>query len=123
MPRLESHDEGRVCVCISEHRPAPLELERHHIWPLGMGGPDVDWNIAWVCPTTHMNTHELMRFLLNGKITTWFDAVELYDVPVNRYAWYLATEGIRRWRSFGTTPSFLALREEPPEGRSSDYLG
>lgn len=123
VPGLEAHDEGRACVCISEHRPAPLELERHHIWPLGMGGPDNEWNVAWVCPTAHANTHELMRFLLNGKIVTWQDAMSLYTQPVNRYAWWLATEGIRRWQTFGSIPEMQTLRESPPEGDSSFYLG
>lgn len=55
------HDHGRTCVCVADHRPRPAELNRHHIVPLYAGGPDVETNIAWVCPTTHVSTHELLR--------------------------------------------------------------
>lgn len=55
------HDDGQHCHCVSDHNPNPMELNRHHIWPLYAGGPDEDWNIVWLCPTTHVNVHELLR--------------------------------------------------------------
>lgn len=56
-----SHDHGKVCTCVADHNPEPQELHRHHIWPLAQGGPDTEENIAWLCPTSHVNVHELLR--------------------------------------------------------------
>lgn len=95
-----SHDTGRGCVCMAEHRPAPLELERHHIWPTGMGGPDVDSNIAWVCPTTHTNCHEMLRAMVRDQtIVAYSTFAEVYIPPVSRYAYNLAVDGFRRWQA------------------------
>lgn len=56
-----AHDFGRECQCVTEHRPQPIELHRHHIVPLYAGGPDVESNTVWICPTAHVSTHELLR--------------------------------------------------------------
>lgn len=92
-----SHDLGRACACRTTHAPHPLELERHHIWPSGMGGPDTEDNVVFVCPTTHTNTHELLRLFMRDGPLTWTDVGEIYDVPVSRYAFDLAHEGYRRF--------------------------
>ncbi len=94
-----SHDAGRVCLCMGTHRPAPLELERHHILPLAMGGDDVEANVVWVCPTTHTNIHEILReiFRREGHLT-WGQAVDDWPMPVSEYAFDLAHEGYRRFR-------------------------
>ncbi len=92
-----SHDEGQRCACVSEHRPAPLEHDGHHAWPLGMGGPDTDENIVWVCPTTHRNAHELLRLLIRSGRLTYTQVADLYDVPVSRYAYALALRGYDLW--------------------------
>jgi hypothetical protein len=49
------------CLCVADHQPEPQSLDRHHIWPLGMEGPDTPGNIVVICPTTHRNVHELLR--------------------------------------------------------------
>lgn len=93
-----SHDEGWQCHCVTEHRPAPLELERHHIHPLGLGGPDVVQNVAWVCPTTHTNVHELLRWFINeSRVVPWRDVTDRYEQAVSRYAYDLAKEGYQRY--------------------------
>lgn len=56
-----SHDSEGACVCCSDHNPNPMELHRHHVWPKYYGGPDIPENLVWVCPTTHVNVHELLR--------------------------------------------------------------
>ena len=63
------HDDGRICDCVRDHVPNPHELHRHHVWPLALGGPDAEWNLVWLCPTAHVNTHELLRewFRLGGE--------------------------------------------------------
>lgn len=55
------HDAGQYCNCVGSHNPNPMELHRHHIWPLGEGGPATDDNVVWLCPTSHVNVHELFR--------------------------------------------------------------
>ncbi len=45
------------------HRPKPMELHRHHVWPLAEDGPDTAANLIWVCPTTHVSVHEYLREL------------------------------------------------------------
>lgn len=36
-------------------------VHRHHVWPLGEGGPDREDNVIYVCPTGHDAIHELLR--------------------------------------------------------------
>lgn len=93
-----SHDRGKRCHCQAQHRPEPLELERHHVWPLGMGGPDVESNVVWVCPTTHTNTHELLRHMMKAGPLTWGEVGSMYDQQVSRYAFTLAHDGYNLWR-------------------------
>lgn len=94
------HDTGKTCRCIATHRPAPLELEKHHIWPLGMGGPDTADNIEWLCPTTHTNAHELLRAMVKiQQILPFQHFVDLYEQPVSRHAYEVACEGFRRWQA------------------------
>ncbi|QNN52488.1 HNH endonuclease signature motif containing protein [Nocardioides mesophilus] len=90
-------DVGKVCVCRKPHAPEPLDLEYHHVWPKGMGGPDVPENAVFICPTTHTNTHELLRLIVRraGKLS-WAEVTALYPVPVSRYAFDLAHLGYRR---------------------------
>lgn len=86
-----SHDTGQHCHCVSEHVPQPQELERHHIRPKANGGSDDPSNLVWLCPTTHMNVHELMRFYFkwNGNVP-W----EMRR-KFNKLARYLAERGYR----------------------------
>lgn len=51
----------RRCRCVADHNPEPRELHRHHVWPLGEGGPDTSANLRWLCPTSHANVHRLWR--------------------------------------------------------------
>lgn len=89
-----SHDAGAICQCVSDHRPPVLEFERHHIHPLGLGGPDVPENTVWVCGTTHQNVHELIRVMFRaGRALTDHELSQLEDRPVSRYAAQLARAG------------------------------
>lgn len=49
------------------HRPKPLGVVVHHIWPRGMAGPDEPANRITVCDTGHRNVHRLLDDLLLGK--------------------------------------------------------
>lgn len=89
-----AHDADRHCHCVAEHRPAPLELERHHVWPLAMGGPDTAANVQWLCPTAHTNAHELLRLMLRaGRAIRHWEFTQQYDQPVNRHAHAVAAAG------------------------------
>jgi hypothetical protein len=57
----------RKCLCVRQHTPTPRELHRHHVWPLGEGGPDTKINLRWLCPTGHSNAHRLWRAYQKAK--------------------------------------------------------
>ncbi len=87
-----THDEGKICRCVKKHVPQPAELELHHVWPIYLGGPKNGWQI-WLCPTTHMNVHELIRL----KVKT-LDKIEAIDMrEYNRYTKQLAQEAYEKW--------------------------
>jgi hypothetical protein len=52
------------CAVHKNHSPRPANTELHHVWPKGMGGPDVPENLAPVCGTGHNNVHTLLRALV-----------------------------------------------------------
>lgn len=56
----------RRCVCVTQHRPKPVILHSHHVWPLGEGGPDIQANLLWLCPTSHSAVHELWRLTVKA---------------------------------------------------------
>ncbi len=92
-----AHDDGAACLCVSEHRPQPLEYVIHHIEPVGMGGPDAPENRVWLCDNAHRNVHELLRAMLReDRLIPLSVFSAAYDVPVSRYAHELAAEGYRR---------------------------
>ncbi len=97
-----SHDAEQVCRCVADHRPAPMELHRHHVLPLYLGGPDAEWNAVYICPSTHANVHEVLRLLLTHGRLSYYDVGKLSDRSVSRYAYALAVQGFDR---FTTPPS------------------
>lgn len=59
---------GTNCAC---HKHTEYEpIERHHVWPKGMGGPDVASNKISVCANAHYAIHEFIRQLMlhNGSV-------------------------------------------------------
>lgn len=90
------------CVCVKDHRPHVLNGEWHHVWPLGMGGPNKITNMVFICPTTHSNTHDILRLMVRDhRYWTWPEVVERFEEPVSRYAFRLALLGYRRWDQAG----------------------
>lgn len=59
------------CAVHDTHDPLPYGTDLHHVWPKGMGGPDVKENLVPVCPTGHQNIHRLLSKLVKaeGKVT------------------------------------------------------
>jgi hypothetical protein len=84
---------------MTEHRPAPLDTERHHIWPLGDGGPDVEENQIDICDTTHKNAHIMMAAMKREhRDISWYEFAERYTMPVSKYAYFLARTGYLSFR-------------------------
>ena len=97
-----SHDPTATCLCVSEHRPAPLEYEWHHVWPIGLGGPATPagqpgGNGVWLCPTAHTNVHEIMRPMMRLGPLTWGEVEKASERTVSRYAYRLALRGYTTW--------------------------
>lgn len=60
---------GDVCLLHPPgytHRPASWDVEVHHVWSVGTGGPDVPANELDSCPTGHSNVHALVRLALRA---------------------------------------------------------
>lgn len=101
-----SHDGDRTCPCVSDHRPDPLELNQHHVIPTYLGGPDTEDNKIWICPTVHVDTHEILReFLRLGRVLTLHECSVLWPQPVSRFAHDLAVRGYVGWKSLATRSS------------------
>lgn len=89
------HDHEAVCECVADHNPNPMELHKHHIWPLYLGGPDTEDNIVWLCPTSHTNVHELLREWVKRDAAPPWDVQKRYSAFVHN----LAAEGYSRWKT------------------------
>jgi len=48
------------CIFHARHTPQPHVNHKHHVLPLGLGGPDVQDNEVVVCPTMHANIHTIL---------------------------------------------------------------
>ncbi len=57
---LEPCLTSQPCLVHGQHIPASHANHRHHVWPLGDGGPDIAANVVVVCPTGHYNIHTLL---------------------------------------------------------------
>lgn len=59
-------------TCAVHKHDSWVPIEKHHVWPLGMGGPDVDSNKIEVCCNGHYEIHEFMRQLIKSAgIVPW----------------------------------------------------
>lgn len=83
---------GEACAAHTHHEWVPLE--RHHVWPVGMGGPNVADNIITVCCNAHYACHEYIRQLMlhNGEVP--WEIVRHFGPKIRRFA-------IRGWTEAG----------------------
>lgn len=51
------------CVLHKVHRPTPGTSQQHHVWPLGMGGPQSGKRVP-VCGSGHLDVHTGIDWLL-----------------------------------------------------------
>ncbi len=74
MSEVDPHSQLRTtsqpCQLHKKHIPESRVNHRHHVWPLGYGGPDIEDNILVACPTGHYNVHDLLQqyIMLMGKV-------------------------------------------------------
>lgn len=86
------------CDCVSRHSPVCRSVHRHHVWPLGMGGPDEPANIVRICPNQHAMIHRLIRlwgYRYDGEPPWW---IRRHFSPLART---LAEQGWRAWVAAG----------------------
>jgi hypothetical protein len=57
---------GNSCTVHRYHWPRPTRTVLHHIWPLGMGGPDASSNKVKTCDTGHYTIHGLLDWLVDN---------------------------------------------------------
>lgn len=59
---------------------------RHHVWPLGKGGPDTEDNIVVACPTGHYNIHDLIAQYLMHMGDLPYSVLRRYSFKERQYA-------------------------------------
>jgi hypothetical protein len=69
-PHSQLRTTSQRCELHGRHLPESHINHRHHVWPLGDGGPDISDNIIVICPTGHMNVHDLVSHykMLMGEV-------------------------------------------------------
>jgi hypothetical protein len=74
------------CQLHKRHLPESHINHRHHVWPLGEGGPDIEDNIVIACPTGHTNIHHLLTEfkMLMGKVP--YETMRRYSFEERKYA-------------------------------------
>lgn len=60
-PQSQIRMTTQPCLVHGVHKPEPHVNHWHHVWPLGEGGPDIPDNKVVICPTGHMNVHDLLQ--------------------------------------------------------------
>lgn len=57
----------RGTECAAHRHDGKIPQERHHIWPLGYHGPNVESNLVTICSNAHSDAHYLLEAMLKGK--------------------------------------------------------
>jgi hypothetical protein len=85
-PHTQIRTTSQPCDLHTKHMPESHVNHRHHIWPKGDGGPDVEDNVVVVCPTGHYNIHDLLAHyrMLMGKVP--YSVTRRYSVAERKYA-------------------------------------
>lgn len=86
--------EDHPCSCVSRHSPRVHRVFIHHVWPLGMGGPDTPANRVPLCPTTHSEVHLILeRWTRLGRALPRGRRDSPYGYSVARRGWDAARAG------------------------------
>lgn len=87
--------EPPPCRCTSDHRPAVLRPDAHHLWPVYLGGPEVQQTMLGLCQTTHANVHRILRAMVKAR------RLLPRDPGTPRYAHHVASLGFLAWQAAG----------------------
>lgn len=72
--------------CVAHLHRERVPMERHHVWPLGRGGPDTAANMVWLCANGHGSVHYLLDAeLRRGEPLPWPER-RRYGLRVRRVA-------------------------------------
>lgn len=109
-----THRDSTVCALHPpgyEHRPTGWDVEGHHVWPLGMGGPDVPSNVVLSCAGGHSDVHALLRMAVKagGMAAVPWEVRRQFGLAERHYArlGYAAVMGdveVRRYLSDADVP-------------------
>jgi hypothetical protein len=84
---------GMECACHTHRETVPIE--KHHVWPLGMGGPDTEANRITVCANAHYSIHAYLDLLVKGAGEVFPNEGRRFSLKVRRYARY----GYDQWKT------------------------
>lgn len=90
------------CPCPVTH-PSLLVLDRHHVWPLGWGGPDTPENLEAICPNVHRLCHTLLNRMKRNNGPLPYIEARRYGMFVRA----LAERGWQRMIDAGKTPQSI----------------
>lgn len=74
------------CLLHRKHMPESHVNHRHHIWPLGEGGPNTEDNIIVVCATGHYNIHDLLAHYKMHRGVLPYSVTKRYSFEERKYA-------------------------------------
>ena len=90
--RISLPFEDDPCQCVGRHVPAPMRVERHHVYPqaeqIKCHGKVVDKTLVSLCDTSHASVHIAMSKTLKG---------EFFRLG-NRYLQAIVDDGVSRIR-------------------------
>lgn len=85
-PHTQIRSTVAACQVHNRHIPAPHINHRHHIWPLGEGGPDIEDNIVVVCATGHYSIHDLLSHYKMYQGNPPYTVLKRYAFGERKYA-------------------------------------
>lgn len=90
MNEADPHSQIRTtvqpCQLHKQHIPETHINHRHHVWPLGEGGPDIEDNIVVSCATGHMNVHRLLQEYKIHMGNVPYAILRIYSFNERKYA-------------------------------------
>lgn len=99
MIQMDPHSQIRTtsqpCQLHTRHVPESHVNHRHHVWPLGEGGPNIEDNIIVACPTGHSNLHDLLQHFRIHQGEPPYAVMRRYSLEERKYA-KLGWERMRR---------------------------
>jgi hypothetical protein len=84
---------GTMCAVHVHRTWVPMEV--HHVWPKGLGGPDIAANKVKLCANAHYSVHSFIDLLIknNGRVPS--ETARHYSAKVKSFAMQGWTEAGR----------------------------